>query len=115
MYSASAFDVKTWLADGPVIVAMYANEDFQYYSDGVFSSCPWSTTELNHAVMIYGYDSSGNWLVKNSWGTSWGNDGFAVLSGTNDCGVTQYVYRYNGNGSSNMLSICLCLLLLLVY
>jgi cathepsin L len=43
---------------------------------------------MNHAVLLYGYDSNGNWLIKNQWGTDWGNQGFMTLSSTNDCGMS---------------------------
>lgn len=45
--------------------------------------------------MIVGYDSSGNYLIKNSWGTSWGSSGFGWVSGANseNCGLNLYTYQ----------------------
>ena len=32
--------------------------------------------QLNHAVLLTGYDSSSNWRIKNSWGVGWGDNGY---------------------------------------
>jgi serine protease len=74
---------------GPIMVAINANFNFNYYSSGVFDGCTSdSHYNLNHAVLLYGYDSAGNWLIKNQWGTSWGINGRMILSSTNDCGIS---------------------------
>lgn len=66
------------------------------YSSGIFK-CNYSTTDsdLNHAILIIGYDSSGNYLIKNSWGTSWGTAGFGWVSGntSQNCGLNLYAYQ----------------------
>lgn len=63
----------------PVSVAIDAGEDdFQHYSSGVFTGeCG---TDLDHGVTLIGYgktsDGTKYWLVKNSWGKSWGEKGY---------------------------------------
>lgn len=65
----------------PVSVAIQANsQSFQFYGGGVYSdsNCGY---DLDHGVLVvgYGYDDSVNmkyWLVKNSWGESWGENGY---------------------------------------
>jgi C1A family cysteine protease len=84
---------------GPLIVGIYANSAFQMYSSGVFTGCGSSTSisSMNHAVLLYGWDSNGNWLIKNSWADTWGINGFMVLSSTNDCGIKNELGSINFN------------------
>jgi len=57
------------------------------YSSGIFNDC---TTSIDHAVLLAGYTSS-YWLIKNSWGVSWGENGYIRLTGNaNTCGVLDY-------------------------
>jgi len=80
---------------GPVSIAIEADQQvFQFYSGGVLddSSCG---MQLDHGVLIVGYgtDSSSNkdyWIVKNSWGGTWGEQGYIrLVRGKNMCGLAQ--------------------------
>jgi C1A family cysteine protease len=68
----------------PVSAEMNADA-LPHYSGGVFHGpCG---TQLNHAVLIVGY-SDEYWIIKNSWGTSWGEQGyFRLARGKNVCGI----------------------------
>ncbi|KAM3147596.1 hypothetical protein pb186bvf_000403 [Paramecium bursaria] len=80
---AKAASVKSALANYPLTVAVDAN-NWQWYSSGVLSRCG---KQLNHAVLLVGYNSDDTWIIKNSWGTEWGEKGFITLSAGNTCGV----------------------------
>merc|ERR1711865_355003 len=89
-------DMTAALQQQPVTIAIQADQaSFQHYESGVLTAdCG---TQLDHAVLAVGYGTdSGNdyWLVKNSWGSSWGDAGYIKIgSATNLCGVlNQAVY-----------------------
>lgn len=88
--SQTKTDMMSALQQQPVTIAIEADQaSFQHYESGVLTAdCG---TNLDHAVLAVGYGTdSGNdyWLVKNSWGTSWGSAGYIKIgSATNQCGV----------------------------
>ncbi|KAL5707550.1 hypothetical protein ACHQM5_018440 [Ranunculus cassubicifolius] len=57
--------------------------DFQLYTGGVYSGeCSSNPDDINHAVLVVGYGSEGDeeyWIAKNSWGTSWGMEGYIYI------------------------------------
>lgn len=60
---------------GPLTVAVCVNGAFQSYSDGVFTGP--SCSSLNHGVVLVGWDDADNcWIMRNSWGTAWGENGY---------------------------------------
>lgn len=54
--------------------------------------------------MAFGYNAEGDYLIKNSWGTRWGYQGFATISQRNDCGMRQYVVQLTDGTTTNQLS-----------
>ncbi|XP_026881924.2 digestive cysteine proteinase 1-like [Electrophorus electricus] len=80
--------------NGPAAVSIDASHrSFTFYSNGVYyePSCKNGMDDLDHAVLAVGYgmlDNQTYWLVKNSWSTYWGNDGYVLMSmKDNNCGV----------------------------
>lgn len=88
--------LMTAIAQQPVSIAIEADQkDFQLYQSGVLTSeCG---TTLDHGVLVIGYGTENGddyYLVKNSWGTSWGDEGYIKLGrgpeyndGQGQCGI----------------------------
>jgi C1A family cysteine protease len=77
-------DLSTAIVGRPVSVAVDAT-NWSAYKQGVFSNC---ATRLNHGVTLVGVsEESQSWVIKNSWGTGWGEKGLIRLAKGNTCGV----------------------------
>ena len=79
------------LTHGPTSVAIRAeNDEFRHYSGGIIDD-DGCGTDLDHGVTAVGYDAdTDSWLVKNSWGPNWGNQGyFKMERGQNMCACGQ--------------------------
>ena len=90
-------EIKEFLYQtGPLAVALNADR-LQTYSSGILDEtsarCP--TSGINHAVTLVGYGTQSStdfWIVKNSWGRSWGESGyFRIRRGNGTCGINCYI------------------------
>lgn len=56
---------------------------WQQYTSGVLNIC---SSNLNFAALLVGI-KDGNWVLKNDWGTNWGESGYIRLVAGNTCGI----------------------------
>ena len=77
-------DMREQLQQGPLSIAVAAgNSCWRYYESGILSeenNCP---TGLDHGVAIVGLNDTGDkpyWIIQNSWGKYWGNEGFIWIA-----------------------------------
>ena len=80
---------------GPVSIALDATDNFMNYSSGdyIFNDDTCDPTMPDHALLLVGYnDIAGYWIVKNSWNTDWGRDGYIYINNTipNICGISSF-------------------------
>jgi len=78
-------------AGGPLSIAVDATS-WQTYTGGILTNC--ISDQIDHGVLIVGFDLTNNppyWIVKNSWGASWGENGYIRVGyGTDQCLITSY-------------------------
>jgi C1A family cysteine protease len=81
----------------PVAVCINAN-NWQHYKSGILPNCQ---RNINHAVLLVGYDAK-SYLIKNSWGTGWGEHGFIRIprGQNNECDIA-YHANYPVVGTNN--------------
>jgi C1A family cysteine protease len=89
----STSDVIEKLKQGPLMVTMTVYKDFPAYAGGIYKAT--SNESLGgHAISLVGYNASERyWIIRNSWGEDWGENGFARISWDDKSGVGT---SYNG-------------------
>lgn len=65
---------------GPLVICVLVYNDFLKYKRGIYWNL-WGEIKGGHVISLFGYDDNKRyWLIKNSWGTSWGEDGWIRVS-----------------------------------
>lgn len=84
-------DIKESLQHGPIAIALDASSFlFRFYRKGIIDVPRNFSRDINHAVLLTGYEQDENgthWIIQNSWGESWGEQGFARIRVKNGNGV----------------------------
>jgi len=74
---SNAQQFKEALQSGPIIGGLTCRSDFSYYKSGIYKMTTTKIGAGNHSVLIVGYNEPEKyWIVKNSWGTNWGEKGY---------------------------------------
>jgi C1A family cysteine protease len=86
--------VRQALQKGPLVTTIMVNEDFMSYSSGVYKH---TTGKFlgGHAISIVGYDdTTQSFIIRNSWGPEWGENGFGHVSYTDVSGVGSQTWAF---------------------
>lgn len=82
-------------SSGPCVAQMMVYDDLSDYKGGIYEHKRNSKTE-GHAVTVYGFGTENGkdyWIIKNSWGASWGDEGFfKIAMGKNESGIEENFY-----------------------
>ncbi|KAL4442010.1 hypothetical protein ABPG77_011271 [Micractinium sp. CCAP 211/92] len=82
--AADATSIMTAVTTAPVVIYFYVDGSFYGYSSGVYQASACSATSgINHAMIVVGYNATAGigspdsyWIVRNSWGPGWGDNGY---------------------------------------
>jgi C1A family cysteine protease len=100
----------------PLAIAVSATDWENYGSSSGILSCT-STSNVNHAVLLTGYTAD-YWIIKNQWGSAWGNNGYAKISrltaNNSNCWIGRGVYALGGVSTSNEIKLVLTFMFLLL-
>jgi len=95
-YNGNEKTLKKLVVEHGAVVIEVASIPMRNYKDGIFEGCNSTTNNtLNHAVTVVGYGTDEGvdyWLIKNSWGENWGENGYLrIQRGVGMCGVGKVI------------------------
>lgn len=86
-------EMKDLLREGPLVGVMAVHQSFLSYLNGVYHSLGWDPIVGYHCISIVGYDDGrGAWLIRNSWNTDWGMEGYCWIQ-YGDSEIDEVMYR----------------------
>lgn len=98
---ASKTTLQNALQAGPLAVYMEVYSDLYNYRSGIYERTASSVYKGGHGVLLVGYnDSEGYWICKNSWGASWGENGFFRIRMGNSS-IASYALSMSGSSLTN--------------
>lgn len=104
-WGGSAAKVKEALKKGPLVTTLTVYEDFLVYSSGIYKSVSKNSVG-GHAVSLVGFNDEGRyWIVRNSWGDDWGENGFIRVSYDDKSGIADSTWAYQTAPEDNYISI----------
>lgn len=104
-WTGSVDQVKTALKNGPLVTTLSVYADFVTYGSGVYKHVVGDVVG-GHAVSLVGYDDTKRaWLIRNSWGAEWGENGFAWISWDDDSGVGSETWGFEMPQSQDFLAV----------
>jgi len=77
---------------GPIAISVAAGA-WSSYGGGVFTGCDFSSIDIDHAVQLVGYGTDSGtdyWIVRNSWGPGWGEEGYIRMEKHSDGDMTKW-------------------------
>lgn len=104
-WGGSAEKVKAALKKGPLVTTMTVYEDFLTYGGGIYKHVT-GGREGGHAVSIVGFnDLEKYWIVRNSWGSDWGENGFVRVAYDDKSGIGESTWAFDINSDNDYFTI----------
>ena len=104
-WGGNATKVKEALKKGPLVTTLTVYEDFLVYSSGIYKSVSRKSVG-GHAVSLVGFnDQERYWIVRNSWGADWGENGFIRVSYDDKSGIGDSTWAYQTAAEDNYISV----------
>ncbi|CAO1340728.1 unnamed protein product [Diamesa tonsa] len=79
---------------GPISVMVRVEKNLQHYDSGIYYIPDWISSDISHSMLIVGYGTDDElkqdyWLLKNSFGPNWGENGYIRMARNrdNNCGI----------------------------